>query len=107
MASVKGFVKGLATGVVLSAAASLVMMMRGKDEKSEMLRETAKDILARVSKRAVTLGSLTKSAYHNIVETTLSEYKGIKVLSEDELKELKKELKGSWSDLQKILKRKK
>ena len=106
MASPKSFIKGIAAGVVLSAAASVILLMKSKNKKTEMLRETAKDILARVSKRAATLGALTKSAYHSIVETTLAEYKGIKVLSDDELKELKAELRASWSDVQKILKKK-
>jgi len=103
MGSKKSFIKGLAAGAVLAAAAKLYLEM--KDEKSEKRKEfkqvkkIAGDIADRVAKKAKRLGKLTKSAYGKIVDTTVAEYKGVKLLSEDELKELKAELRDSWKDV--------
>ena len=83
-----------------------------KDEKSEKRQEFRKvkkiagAIADRVARKAKHLGKLTKSAYGKIVETTVAEYKGVKMLSEDELRELKDELKGSWSDLHNMMMKK-
>ncbi len=103
MGTKKSFIKGLAAGAVLAAAAQLYMEM--KDSKStttkdlKKLKKAAEEISARVAKRAKRMGKLTKTAYGKIVDTTVAEYRGMKLLSEDELKELKDELKDSWEDM--------
>lgn len=103
MGSKKSFVKGLAAGAVLAAAAQLYMEMKdSKSSKSKdlkKLKKAAEDISVRVAKRAKKMGKLTKSAYGKIVDTTVAEYRGMKMLSEDELKELKSELKEGWEDM--------
>lgn len=103
MGTKKSFVKGLAAGAVLAAAAQLYMEM--KDGKStttkdlKNLRKAAERISARVATRAKRMGKLTKAAYGKIVDTTIAEYRGMKLLSEDELTELRSELKESWGDM--------
>lgn len=99
----KGFVKGLAAGAVLGAVASLAMSMKAPDEKKRELQKAAHDVKDRVMAHAKKLGKLSKSSYDKIVDTTMAEYRGMKALTEDELMELRAELKGSWSDVQNIV----
>lgn len=106
MGTKKSFVKGLAAGAVLAAAASLVMETgEEKGKTAKELKNTAGVIARRVTRRAMKLGKLTKAAYGKIVDTTIAEYRGVKALSEDELKELKAELKDGWGDLNNIVKK--
>lgn len=106
MGTKKSFVKGLAAGAVLAAAASLVMETgEEKGKTAKELQNTAGEIAKRVTKHAMKLGKLTKAAYGKIVDTTIAEYRGVKALSEDELKELKAELKDGWGDLSNIVKK--
>jgi hypothetical protein len=102
-----GFIKGLAAGAVLGAVASLLMGMEEKerDEKMSAIKKTAGEIKDRVADHAKKLGKLTKTAYDKIVETTVAEYRGVKALSETELSELKRDLKGSWSQIEKMIKK--
>ncbi|OGL73941.1 hypothetical protein A3C96_02710 [Candidatus Uhrbacteria bacterium RIFCSPHIGHO2_02_FULL_60_10] len=104
----KGFIKGLAVGAVLGAVAAVISKMdsRERDKKAVAVKKTAAHIANRVATHAKTLGRLTKSAYHQIVDATVAEYRGTKALSEDELSSLKKELKEDWGKLEKILKKK-
>jgi hypothetical protein len=104
MGTKKSFVKGLAAGAVLGAVAALISTMKEKDAKAEELRRTGERIRDKVAAHAKKLGKLSKSAYGKIVDTTVAEYRGVKALSEQELKELKDELKASWGDVQKMLK---
>lgn len=105
MGTKKSFVKGLAAGAVLAAAGSLVMEMgEEKGKTAKELKNTAGGIAKRVTRHAMKLGKLTKAAYGKIVDTTIAEYRGVKALSEDELKELKAELKDGWGDLSNIVK---
>lgn len=103
MGTKKSFIKGLAAGAVLAAAAQLYMEM--KDSKNtttkdlKKLKKAAEEISARVAKRAKRMGKLTKAAYGKIVDTTVAEYRGMRLLSEDELMELKDELKEGWEDM--------
>lgn len=106
MGSKKNFVKGLAAGAVLGAVASMVMAMRNTKEAHE-LGDIAEKIKNRVAKHAKKVGKLTKSAYGNVVEKTVAEYRGAKALSDSELTELKDELKDSWVHLQAMLAKKK
>jgi gas vesicle protein len=107
MGSKKSFVKGLAAGAVLAAAASLIMDMReGKGQKAKALKKAATDIGGKVAVHAMRLGTLSKSAYAKVVDTAIAEYRGVKALSDEDLRDLKAELKGGWSDLKAIAKKK-
>jgi gas vesicle protein len=107
MASTKSFIKGLAAGAVLGAVAAIVTSLENKDEKIIELQKAASRIKDKVAKHARTMGKLSKSAYHEIVDKTVEEYRGLKHLSDKELNELKAELKDSWSDVEKVVKGKK
>lgn len=107
MGTKKSFVKGLAAGAVLGAVAALMSTMKEKDKKSQELQRTATRIKDKVAAHAKKLGKLSKAAYGKIVETTVAEYRGVKALTEDELKELKDELKASWKDVEWLVKSKK
>ena len=106
MGAAKKFIKGLATGAVLAAVATLVVGMR--DEKNRHLAKelgrAGHDIKERMAKHAKKFGKLTKAAYGKIVDTTVAEYRGVKALSESDLDDLKGELKAGWTDIQSILK---
>ncbi len=108
MGAKKSFVKGLAAGAVLAAAASLIMDMReGQGEKkAKELKKAASDIGTRVAHHAMRLSTLSKSAYNKVVDSAIAEYRGVKALSEDDLHDLKTELKDGWSDLKAIAKKK-
>ena len=107
MGSKKSFVKGIAAGAVLAAAASLIMEMRGEGNvHAKEFKNVAKKIGDRVTKKALRLGKLSKSAYNNIVDTTIHEYRGVKALSEEELLELRMELRGSWNELKSLVAKK-
>ncbi len=105
MASAKSFVKGLAAGAVLGAVAAIVSGVHDKDKKMRSLRAMAVRVKNRVAGHAKTVGKLTKGAYHEIVEKAIAECRGAKTLSEAELDELKDELKGSWTDVRKMIKK--
>jgi hypothetical protein len=105
MGSAKSFIKGLAAGAVLAAAAKLVMEMKDDDAKTKGLKRTGRQIMDKVMTHAKKLGKLSRSAYNKIVDTTVAEYRGVKALSESELQELKDELKLHWGDVRKILKK--
>lgn len=107
MGTTKGFIKGLAAGAVLGAVAALMHTVQDKDKKAKELEKTAMRIKDKVAAHAKKLGKLTKAAYGKIVETTIAEYRGVKELSEDELMELRDELKASWTDVQQMLNKKK
>lgn len=100
----KGFIKGLAAGAVLGAVAAIVGTMKDKNQKAAELQKAAKQISAKIARHAKKLGSLTKSAYDNIVESTVEEYKGLKTLSKSEVADLTKELKSGWKEVQKMIK---
>lgn len=105
MASKKGFVKLLALGAVLGGVAAMMHGMKDKHEKVDELEKAAKRIKDKMAKHAKTLGHLTKEAYGTIVDATVSEYRGMKALSEDELKDMSKELKASWKDVKEVMKK--
>ena len=107
MGTKKSFVKGLAAGAVLGAVAAIMHTMQDKDKKGQELQKTAMKIKDKVAAHAKKLGKLTKTAYGKIVETTVAEYRGVKALSEDELSELRSDLKAGWTDVQKMLNKKK
>ena len=107
MGTKKSFVKGLAAGAVLGAVAALMSTMKEKDKKTQELHRTAMRIKDKVAAHAKKLGKLSKAAYGKIVETTVAEYRGVKALTEDELKELKNELNASWKDVEALVKSKK
>lgn len=97
MGSAKSFVKGLAAGAALAAVAKLVMEMNKDSKKTNALKKAAHQAMDKVMSHAKKLSKLTKSAYEQIVDTTVAEYRGVKALTEDDLKELKKELKANWN----------
>lgn len=103
--SKKGFVKGLAAGAVLAAVGALVVSM--KDEKNKKLvkeiGQVGHAIKDKVLKHAQKLGKLSKTSYDKIVDTTVAEYRGVKLLSESELNDLKKELKSSWLSIKDVV----
>lgn len=103
----KGFVKGLAAGAVLGAVASVLMSMEHKDEKKAALAKVANRVKTRVVQHSKSIGKLTKSAYNKIVDTTVAEFRGVKDLSEAELKELRAELRDSWGDVKGMVELKK
>lgn len=107
MGTKKSFVKGLAAGAVLGAVAALLTSMTDKDKKAHELQDAAMRIRDKAAAHAKKLGKLTKAAYGKIVDTTMAEVRGVKALSEDELKELKAELKASWEDVSGMMKAKK
>jgi gas vesicle protein len=104
--SAKSFVKGLAAGAVLGAVAALVHNMDNKHEKAEVMQKAAERIKNKVAKRAKEMGKLTKSAYNNIVDATIVEFKELKDVSSEEMDELQGELKASWSEVEGVLKKK-
>ena len=55
---------------------------------------------------AKSVGKLTKTAYGKIVDTTVAEFRGVKDLSEEELSELRSELKNSWDGVKVMFEKK-
>jgi gas vesicle protein len=104
--SAKKALKGIALGAVLAGVAALAIKMKEEknQKKVKQLTDQAEKVSKKVVKHALSLGKLTKSAYKQIVDTTLAEYRGVKDVSETELKELKAELLDSWSDIEQMLK---
>ncbi len=100
------FIKGLAAGAVLGAVAALMPTGQDKDKKAKEIEKAAMRIKDKVAAHAKKLGKLTKTAYGKIVETTVAEYRGVKALSEDELAELREELKAGWTDVREMLQKK-
>ena len=93
-------------GAVLAGVATLAIKMREEknQKKAKDMAKHAQMVTAKVVKHAQKMGKLTKSAYDQIVNTVVGEYKEMKALSESELKELTSELKESWTDVQSIIK---
>lgn len=100
------FVKGLAAGAVLGAVAALIIKMENKSEKLADLQKSALKIKDKVAKHALAMGKLSKAAYHEIVDKTVEEYRGLKSLSDKELVELRADLKGSWTEVESLMKNK-
>ncbi|MFH2062933.1 MAG: hypothetical protein ABIJ46_02145 [bacterium] len=101
-----GLIKGLAVGTVLGAVAHLVMSIEHKDEKKAAIAKAADRIRRRVMAHAKSVGKLTKSAYGKIVDTTVAEFRGVKDLSDDELNDLKTELKSGWETIKTMFEQK-
>lgn len=106
MPSLKSFVKGLAAGAVLGAVAAMATTVEDKDEKLASLQKAAQRIKAKVAKDAQQVGKLSKTAYHRIVDATVEEYRSLKHLTDDELVELKRDLKDSWVEVERMVKNK-
>ncbi|HTK04756.1 MAG TPA: hypothetical protein VL500_04175 [Candidatus Eisenbacteria bacterium] len=106
MGSKKSFVKGLAAGAVLGAVAAMLHSIKDKDKAAKDLKKTAARISDKVANHAKRLGKLSKAAYEKIVDTTVAEYRGVKALTEDELAELKHELKAGWGDVKEMIEKK-
>ncbi|HTM67700.1 MAG TPA: hypothetical protein VL426_00215 [Candidatus Binatia bacterium] len=107
MGSKKSFVKGLAAGAVLGAVAAMLHSMKDKDKAAKDIKKEAMRIKDKVAGHAKRLGKLSKTAYEKIVETTVAEFRGVKALSEDELSELKSELKAGWTDVKEMVEKRK
>jgi len=107
MSSKKSFVKGLAAGAVLGAVAAMLHSIKDKDKAAQDLKKSASRISDKVANHAKRLGKLSKAAYDKVVDTTVAEYRGVKALTEDELDELKKELKAGWSDVKEMVEKRK
>lgn len=103
MGSKKALVKMLAAGAVLGAVAAVVSSMKDRGVKGADLRKAAVKIKDKVAHHAKKVGKLTKAAYGKIVETTIAEYRGVKALSEEELDELRDELKDGWEDVRNMM----
>jgi gas vesicle protein len=101
----KHFIKGLAAGAVLGAVAALITTMENKSEQAQAIQKAAAKIKDKVAKHAKEIGQLTRAAYGKIVDTTVAEFKGLKELSHDEVEELRDELKESWADVEKMMKK--
>ncbi|HCC21991.1 hypothetical protein A2480_02450 [Candidatus Uhrbacteria bacterium RIFOXYC2_FULL_47_19] len=101
-----GLIKGLAAGAVLGAVAHLVLSMEHKDEKKAAIAKAADRIRRKVMAHAKSVGKLTKTAYGKIVDTTVAEFRGVKDLSEEELSELRSELKNSWDGVKVMFEKK-
>jgi len=102
MGSAKSFVKGLAAGAVLGAVAAIYSSMTEKDEKKAKVQKHAASIAKKVAAHAKQLGKMSKAAYGKIVDTTVAEYRGVKALSDDEMNDLRTELKDGWTELQSL-----
>ncbi len=102
----KGFVKGLAIGAVLAGVAALIHEMKDRELNTKEMQKAALRIKTKVAKHAKTLGKLSKGAYEKIVDTTVAEFHGVKALSAGELDDLKDELKAGWSEVQKMVAKK-
>jgi hypothetical protein len=102
------FVKGLAAGAVLAAAASLIMDMRdGKGQKAKQVQKTVMDIGKKVARHAMHIGKLSKEAHLKIIDTVIAEHRGARALSKDDVREIKAELKEGWAMLKHIASKKK
>jgi len=99
-------VKGLAVGAALAAVASLVVSMKEERNRkaAKEISRAARKLTDRVAAHAKKLGKLSKAAYGKIVDTTVGECRGVKSLSKSDLADLKKDLRNSWSEVQKVLK---
>lgn len=102
MGAKKFLLKTLVAGAVIGGVAAMLKKMKENGQMDE-LETTADRIKNKVVKQAKKLGKLTKSAYENIVDTTVAEYRGVKALSENDLEDLGDELKASWEDIQEVL----
>ena len=104
--SAKKVVKSLAMGAVLAGVAALVIKM--KDEKNRKkvkeLAHHAQAISAKLVEHGQKMGQLTKSSYGKLVNAAVTEYRGVKELSAEEVKELKAEMLERWSEIKEILK---
>lgn len=97
------FIKGLAAGAVLGAIAAMFMHTDDKKKSTRELQRMAMEIRDRVIDHAKHVGEVTKDAYEHIVDTSMAEYRGAKLLSAQELDELRDELMVNWKKMKKIL----
>lgn len=101
--SMKGFLKGVVAGSVLGAIVVAASRMKASEKKA--LTKTLADVQRKIASHSKRIGSLTRSAYEKIVDTAVAEYRGVKALSEKDLDDLRAELKASWKDVKKMVKR--
>jgi hypothetical protein len=99
----KGLIKLLAAGALVGAVVHIINKVEDKDKKKAALTRAASKVGKLVSEHAKKVGHVTKERFDKIVDTVVKEYKGAKELSEDEMKELKSELKSSWRDVKDVL----
>jgi gas vesicle protein len=102
----KGFFKGIALGAVLGSLATIVMRDEHRTEKAKAAKKVADTVQKKVVEHLLAVGKVTKSAFDKVVEATLAEFRDVKELSSDELKELKKEFKDTWRQMHDAMKAK-
>ncbi len=99
----KGFIKLLAAGALVGAAAHMINKCENKDKKKAALTKAANKVGQLAKKHAKDVGKMTKSNFNKIIDSVVAEFKDTKDVSKGELNELKKELKNSWDEVKDVM----
>ena len=100
----KSLMRGVAIVAAVAGAAALMKMMK-KSKHAKTVKVALHDTKEHVMAHAAKLGKFSKKSYEHVVDAVLAEYGDLKTLSKQEVKDLSKELKGSWEDAMKAMKK--
>ena len=92
----KNFIKGALIGTLLAAGAAVVINKKVSAQTKAKTKKVITDLTATILERMRLLRRVTKVNYNKVIEAVLNEYKTSKKLSDQTVKELRRDLKAQW-----------
>lgn len=100
----KNFIKGALIGTLLAAVSAVVINKKVSSQTKAKAKNITIDLTATILERMRLLKSVTKINYDKVIEAVLDEYKISKKLSDQTVKELRRDFKAQWKTINKELK---
>ena len=100
----KNFIKGALIGTILAAGAAVVINKEVSPQTKGKVKKMTTDLTTAILERMRLLKSVTKVNYNKVIEAVLDEYKTTKKLSDQTVKELRRDFKAQWKTINKELK---
>jgi len=100
----KNFIKGALIGTLLAAGAAVVINKKVPSQTKVKTKKIITDLTATILERMRLLKRVTKINYDKVIEAVLDEYKTSKKLSDQTVKELRRDFKAQWKTINKELK---
>lgn len=100
----KGVQAGIGLALAAAAAAGVYFLYGSKDAKKNRKAIKGWALKAKgevIEKIEQVKGELTEENYHKIVDGVVAKYSKVKSITEDEVQDLLKDMKGHWKNIKK------